>query len=49
MFYKHRALVFTKKVTIAKFYGIKPHQLLERHYECWYKKFILKKYLGDFR
>ena len=49
MFYKYRALACSNKQTIAKHYGIKNNELLERHYYCWYLKFVINKLVGNYR
>ena len=47
--YKYRALtIFTKQI-IAKYYGIKINELIERHYYCYWYKFFVSKYIGEFR
>lgn len=48
-FYKYRVLVFSTKHDVAKYYGIKTNELIERHYYCYWYKFFVNKYIGVFR
>lgn len=49
MFYKYRALAVTTKQTIANYYGISVKQLIERHYYCYWYKFFVNRFVGNFR
>lgn len=49
MQYKYRALGVSNKHTIANYYGVKTNQLIDRHYYCYYCKFFISKFLGNYR
>ena len=49
MQYKYRALSFSNKHTIANYYGVNTKQLIDRHYYCYWYKFFVSKFLGNYR
>lgn len=49
MFYKYRTLTVFTKQQVAKYYGISVKQLIEQHYYCYWYKFFVSKYIGEFR
>ena len=48
MSYKYLALTSFTKQEIAKYYGIKVNQLIERHYYCYYSKFFVTRFISNY-